>query len=172
MISMQIQNAQAVEAALKKFESKISKKIVREAVKDAWTPLLKLSKSNARNLSGTRRKGVKKVTRIGPRIAKALKLKPFRKQRPGQYGMYVAIDPNQADQFIVISKSGQRNYIPAAIEYGHAFPGRGQGPGGHAPKDVEAKPFMRPALDATLPKAPAIFKTHLMRAIREENMKR
>jgi hypothetical protein len=67
-----------------------------------------------------------------------------------------------------------RYYIPVAIEYGHAFPGRGRASGGgkHPPKDVAAKPFLRPALDVTLPAAPKIFERHLVHAIHEENAKK
>jgi len=171
MIKMQIQNAQAVQNAMNAFEKKISKKIVKQGVKAAWTPLLKRAKANARALDSGKTKQ-KKSQRMGHRIAVALVLQAFKRQRPGQYGMHVRINPKKAGQFVVVSpKTGNRNYIPAAIEYGHAAPGRGKGPGGGAPKDVAARPFMRPALDATLPNAPKIFERHLVTAIAEENAK-
>jgi hypothetical protein len=40
----------------------------------------------------------------------------------------------------------KRYFIPSAIEYGHAFPGKGGKKGGL--KDVPAKPFARPAYEA------------------------
>ena len=102
---------------------------------------------------------------MGALIARKLQLRTFRRQKKGQYGMLVRIRPG-VDEFVVVSKSGRRGYIPAAIEYGHAFPYRG---GKGAAKDVAARPFMRPALDVTLPNAPKIFKRHLVHAIHEEN---
>jgi len=191
MIQMQIKNAQLIQNALNAFSKKISQKVVKQGVKAAWTPLLKRAKTNARNLSSSKRKGTKKSTRIGNRIAKALVLKPFRKQKPGQYGMKVLIDSDKAGQFYSFSmgantqlrwssnietrrvqrkigKTTGQYFIPVAIEYGHAFPGKG----GSGSKDVAGKPFMRPALDVTLPNAPKIFERHLVHAIHEENAKR
>jgi len=172
MIQMQIKNAQLIQNALNAFSKKISQKVVKQGVKDCWTPLLKRAKANARALDRGRTKQ-KKSKRMGHLIAVALILQPFKRQRPGEYGMKVWINPKKAEQFIVTSpRTGNRNYIPAAIEYGHAFPGKGMGPGGGAPKDVAAKPFLRPALDVTLPHAPKIFEKHLVHAIHEENAKR
>ena len=172
MVKIQIENAQAVQNAVNAFTRKVSTKIVRKGVRAAWTPLLKRAKANARALDRGRTKQ-KKSKRMGHLIAVALVLQPFKRQRPNQYGMKVWLNPKKAGQFIVDSpRTGNRNFIPAAIEYGHAFPGRGAGPGGGAPKDVAAKPFMRPALDVTLPAAPKIFERHLVHAIHEENAKR
>jgi len=171
-IQYKIENAQEVQDALNAFERKISQKIVKQATKAAWTPLLKQIKKNARALDQGKTEQ-KKSKRMGHRIAVAMVLQPFRKQKSGSYGMKIWIDPKVAGQFVEEStRTGNRNYIPAAIEYGHAFPGRGQGPGGNAPKDVAAKPFMRPALDATLPGAPAIFEGYLNTAIAGENAKK
>ena len=159
MIQMKIENARAVQNALNAFEKKISKKIVRQGVRAAWKPLLDRAKENARaNVGG----------KMGALIARSLQLRAFRRQKKGQYGMLVRIKSG-VDEFVVVSKSGQRAYIPAAIEHGHAFPFRG---GKGAAKDVAAKPFLRPALDVILPNAPAIFKKHLVHAIHEENARR
>lgn len=162
VIKMQVKNAQAVQNALNAFEKKIAKKIVRTGVRASWTPLLKRAKENARSKVGGD---------MGKLIARSLQLRAFKKQKRSQYGMLVRIKKG-VDEFVVVSKSGQRNFIPAAIEYGHAFPYHGKGPGGGAPKDVAAISYLRSALDITLPKAPMIFRTHLVRAIREENMKK
>ena len=159
MIKMQIENAQAVQNALNAFEKKVSKKIVRQGVRAAWKPLLDRAKENARSSVGGE---------MGALIARSMQLRAFRRQKSGSYGILVRIKAG-VDEFVVVSKSGQRAYIPSAIEYGHAFPGRG---GKGAPKDVAAKPFLRPALDVTLPNAPKIFEQHLVKAIAEENAKR
>lgn len=159
MISMQVDNAKLVQDALDRFEKKVSKKIVRQGVREAWKPLRDRAKANARNNVGGK---------MGRLIASKIQLRAWRRQKRGQYAMMVRIKSG-IDEFVHISKDGNRAYIPSAIEYGHAFPYRG---GRGAGKDVAARPYMRPALDASLPNAPNIFKKHLIRAIREENMKR
>ena len=186
MIKMQIQNAQLVQNALNAFAKKISQKVVKQGVRAAWTPLLKKARTNAKaNIGG----------KEGGKIAKALKLRVFKKQKKGNYGMHVSMSYYQGDVYYVTGahsklkwssnietkktsyKPGReegRYYIPVALEYGHAKPGRGRWSGGgkHPPKDVAAQPFLRPALDATLPNAPKIFERHLVHAIHEENAKR
>jgi phage gpG-like protein len=158
-IIMQIENAQAVQNALDSFEKKISKKIVRQGVRASWKPLLDRSKENARNFI---------CGRMGKLIASKLQLRAWRRQKRGQYAMLVRIKPG-VDEFVSISKSGNRAFIPVALEYGHAFPYHG---GRGAAKDVPARPFMRPALDYALPNAPKIFEQHLNQAIEEENRKK
>ena len=182
MIQMKIENARAVQDALNAFEKKISKKIVRQGVRAAWKPLLDRAKANARaNVGGSE----------GGKIAKALKLRAFKKQKPGQYGMHVSMSFYGGDVYYITGAHSQlkwssdietkktsykpgrevgRYYIPSAIEYGHAFPGRGGGKS--APKDVAAMPFLRPAADAAVPNAPTIFAGHLDKAIAEENARR
>jgi len=180
MVRMQIKNAQLIQNALNAFEKKVSQKVVRQGVRAAWTPLLKKAKENAKaNVGG----------KEGGNISKAIKLRTFKKQKKGNYGMHVSIGPYGGDVYYIKGahskinvltgariKGGEsgRYYIPVAIEYGHAFPGRGRESGGgkHPPKDVAAKPFMRPALDVTLPHAPKIFEKYLVHAIHEENAKR
>ncbi len=158
-LAVKIQNAKAVQNALDAFEKKVAKKIVRQGVRACWKPLLDRAKANARARVGGK---------MGALIARKLQLRAFRKQKRGQYGMYVRIRPG-VDEFVHVSKSGKRAYIPAAIEYGHAGPHRG---GEGATKDVPAVPYMRPALDVTLPNALKIFQEHLEQAIREENAKK
>lgn len=173
MISMKIENAQAIQNALNKFENKIAKKIVRDGLKKSFKPVLKRIKVNARALDTGRKKGKKASQRIGHRIATALKMQPFRKQKKGSYGLKIWIPSKNAEQFIEISeRTGHRNYIPMAIEYGHAFPGRGLGGGRGAPKDVPAKSFMRKELDYARTEPINKFRQEIIRAIRKENMKR
>lgn len=159
IVNLKIENARQVQDALNKFEKKVAKKTVRQGVRAAWKPLLDRSKENARSNVGGK---------MGRLITSKLQLRAWRRQKRGQYAMMVRVKSG-IDEFVHVSKSGNRAYIPSAIEYGHAFPYHG---GKGASKDVAAMPFMRPALDVTLPKAPKIFKTFLIRAIREENKKR
>jgi hypothetical protein len=174
MISMQVDNARAVQNALNKFEDKISKKIVRDAIKTGMRPLLAEAKSNAKGLTGTRIKGVKKSQRMGSIIARSLTTQVIKssslRRTYGRdaWGQRIWPKKGSDELFAVNSKSGKRYYIPAAIEYGHAFPGRG----GSGAKDVPAKPFIRPAWERHKALIPRIFKQHIIRAIRQENMKR
>lgn len=172
-IHVKIENARQVQDALNAFTNKVARKIVREGVKAAWTPLLRQAKLNARALDSGRTEK-KKAARMGHLIAASLVLKPAKKQRPESYAMMVRIKKDYPQEFLQISeRTGRRAFIPVAIEYGHAFPGRGLGGAGmKAPKDVAARPYMRKALDAVLPNAPKIFEKHLDDAIREENGKK
>jgi hypothetical protein len=158
-IQIKIENARAVQNALDAFEKKVAKKVVRQGVRAAWKPLLNRTKENARSMVGGG---------MGSLIAKNTQLRAFKKQKRGQYGVLVRIKPG-IPEFVHISASGKRAYIPAAIEYGHARPGRG---GRGAAKDVAAIPFQRKALAVSLPNAPKIFAAHLERAIVEENAKK
>lgn len=173
-IQIKLQNARAIQNALNAFEKKIAKKVVRQGVRAAWKPLLDRSKENAQSMVGGN---------MGKLIAKNLKLRVFNKKKKGQYGMHVSISSFDGDVYYVKGahtkinvETGERGkevgryYIPSSIEHGHAFPGRGGGKG--APKDVAARPFMRKALDVTLPNAPKIFEKYLVHAIREENAKK
>lgn len=158
-ITIQLKNAQAIQNALNAFEKKIATKVVRQGVRAAWKPLHGRAKENARSMvSGE----------MGKLLARNLQLRAFRRQKKGSYGMLVRLKSG-VDEFVHISATGQRAYIPAAIEYGHAAPYRG---GKGAAKDVAARPFMRKALDVTLPNAPKIFEKYLVHAIHEENAKK
>jgi len=137
----------------------VAKKIVRQAVRAAWKPLLDRAKENALSMVGGE---------MGRLLARHMTLRAFRRQKKGSYGVLVRIKPG-IDEFVHISTTGRRAYIPAAIEYGHAFPYKG---GKGSAKNVAARPFMRKALDVSLPNAPGIFAGHLDKAIAEENAKK
>ena len=171
MIKIQIDNADAIQNALNAFENKIAKKVVRQGVRAVWKPLLDRAKANARTAVGGN---------MGKLIAKNLQVRAFRRQKKGAYGVYVRVRPN-VPEFVSYAKgsfsslanrktTGQRAYIPVAIEYGHAFPYRGGGK--NPPKDVAARPFMRLALDVILPNAPKRFERYLINAINAENLKK
>ena len=179
MVQIQIENAQAIQNALNKFENKISKKVVRDGVTAILRPLLAEAKKNARAISTGRKKGVKKSQRMGSLIARHLVLQTInqkdlrRKYGRDAYGKRIWTRPGTdelfAQQAVALGGKYTRYYIPAAIEYGHAFPGRG---GKNAPKDVAAKPFIRPVWDKNKPHLPKAFERHLVHAIHEENAKR
>ena len=68
-----------------------------------------------------------------------------------KYGIRIAQKPD-VDEFVHISKTGERTYIPNAIEYGHAAPNDAGGIKVAAPI-----PFMRQAADRMFPKAEQKF---------------
>lgn len=80
---------------------------------------------------------------MGDLISKKTRVKAMKRMRSGSYGSQVYLAPEE--EFIYYTKDEYRFYIPFAIEYGHAFPGRGRGR--NAPKDVPANPFMAEAYE-------------------------
>jgi HK97 gp10 family phage protein len=171
MIELKLEGVFLLKSRLDSLTKKVQKKIVRKAVRESLKPILKSAKTNAKALSRGGGSGMAKL------IAKNIKEKAYKKQKRGQYAMYVGIETAKGAakkssgsakgfykfmeksietmSFVYITKSGRRYYIPTAIEYGHAFPGRGGRK--NAPKDVAARPFMRPAIDTNKQKAAKIF---------------
>lgn len=144
-----------MEAKLLSLERKVAKKIVRSAVRVGSKPMLTAAKANAQSIVGGS---------MGAAISAALIIRAFKKQKPGQYGLHVMHKPNVA-KFVYRTKSGQFYYIPYAIEYGHAAPGRG---GKNAPKDVPPRAYMRTAFDATKGSSRRIIHTEMIGGIERE----
>ncbi len=127
MISIRLEGADILERKLKALEAKTAKKIVRKAVRAGAKPVLQAAKANAANMVGGT---------MGRLIKKNIKIRAFRKQRRGSFGVGIQTAPD-VPEFIHINKGdGKRQYIPAAIEYGH--------------DNVPAIPFMRKAADEKL----------------------
>ncbi|MCP4567637.1 MAG: hypothetical protein GY841_08665 [FCB group bacterium] len=121
----------------------IARRGVRAGGKDHILPEVK---KNAQSMVGGK---------TGARLRVASELKPWpAKYQKGGYGMGVQLDADFNEPFLHITKDGKRYYIPFAIEYGHAYPGRGGG--SSPPKDVAPVPFMRKAYDSQ--KRPAVDK--------------
>ena len=139
MISMTIQGAKELERKLATLEPKIAKKVVRKAVRIAAKITQQATKANARAMVGGN---------MGSVIAKNTVVRAFKRQRRGQFGVSVRLRPD-VGEFIATSKAGKKNYIPSAIEYGHAAPGDG----GSGTKIVAATPFMRGAFESTKERA-------------------
>ena len=147
--SVQITGAKEIEAKLLSLERKFARTIVKDALREGANHLMKAMKGRARTIG-------KGQTGMGKRIANALAVRVWRRQYRGVYGLGIRLkrDPAfvgyaQGSASSLKSKKlvqGRRYFIPTAIEYGHAFPGRGGRKG--APKDVPARPFARPAIDA------------------------
>lgn len=146
---VQVTGAKEIEAKLKTIEKKFARDIVKGALKEGADYLTRALKTAAASVG-------KGETGMGRRIADALMVRAWKRQYRGIYGMGIRLkrDPAfvgyaQGSASSLESKKlvqGRRYFIPTAIEYGHAFPGRGGKKGG--PKDVPAKPFARKTIDA------------------------
>lgn len=128
---MKVKGLKELEAKLKRLEKKDAKKAVRKGVRAAQNIAKKEAKKNALSMIGGE---------MGAKIASALKVKAINKQKKGYYALQVGIDPARAEEFIHVTKSGIRYYIPTAIEYGHRKEGGGT---------VPAIPAMKKASDDT-----------------------
>ena len=161
-VALEIEGADRLAKQLSWLETNMQQKILRKAVRAGLKPVLAAAQSGARGMVGGE---------MGNKIADNLILKPFRKARPGTYGMHMMIKP-KVPEFVHIAKrsrhKGGRTYIPAAIEFGHIMAGAaawGMAPGqrakGHAlgpgmvveENKVAPIPFMRTAADVRLPGA-------------------
>lgn len=159
-VGFQVIGAEDLEKKLQGLGAKVAGKVVRPALRAGAKVVQAAAKSSAVSVVGGK---------MGGQIAKAIKVRANvqgpgrkRKRRRGEYTISVAIIPQTGkDELVYLTKGsasslethrlvgGYRYFIPSAIEYGHAFPGRGgKGvSGAKPPKDVAARPFMRPAFD-------------------------
>lgn len=150
MISMQLEGGKELERKLKGLETKVSRKIVRRAVRAAQRPVLNAMKANARAMVGGH---------MGGLIASNIVLRAQKKQRRGSYAMNVRLKSESEGapaEFIHITKEGKQHYIPAAIEFGH----------GPAKEDV-AISFGRSAADSTRNESLRILKEELKKGIEQ-----
>jgi len=151
LMEMKLEGADALERKLTTLPAKVGKKIVRTAVRKAGNVILAAAKSKARqNVTG----------QMGGLIAKFLVLRNQKKQRKGSFGMSVFISEKGNPQFVHVTQTGVRHYIPSAIEYGH---GRN--------KEQAARPFMRPAFLQNQHKAEKVLLTGLRIDIEAEAAK-
>lgn len=178
MLELKLEGVDLLNRRLSALTRKVQKKIIRKAVRESLKPILRDARRNAKTIVGGN---------MGTTISKNLASAPFRRQKRGQYGMRVYIKPlskimkskassrsakgffammEAATSFVYVTKSGKRYFIPSAIEYGHAFPGKGGGKS----KDVPARPFMRPAVDSNKNQAIMVFSRVMHDEIEREAM--
>ncbi len=120
-----------LERKLLKMEKSKAKNIVRKASRVAQRVTLKEAKANAVSMVGGE---------MGNKISGALQVKAARRQKPGEYRTNVEIDAKRADEFVHNTESGERYFIPTAIEYGHVTTNGGK---------VPPIPYMRTAAEKT-----------------------
>lgn len=158
-IGIRIENAAQMEKRLLLMEPKVARKLVRSTLRNAARPIHARAKTNAVSIVGGQ---------MGSAIASSLKLRAKKKRRRGEFGVSVSFDTSKHPELVYQSGS-QQYFVPAAVEYGHALPGRGGGK--NPPKDVAAMPFLRPAFDSESPRAATVFETELRQVIDEAWMR-
>ena len=133
---------------LKAMETKVAKTIVRRVTRTAAKNTLKEVKLNAlRMVNGE----------MGETLFHNAKIFTFKHQRRGSFGVQIGMDPKE-EKFIHYSKSGKRNYIPSAIEYGH--------------DDARPIPFIRSAWEKTRKQDIRIMAKRFKQEIEKEALKR
>lgn len=145
--SLRITGLKEIDRKLISLGKKAAGKIVRPALRSSAKFMQKAEKSSVKSLVGGQ---------MGALIARNIIIRALKKRR-GTSAVRTLINP-KADGLLHFSRgsssdigtkkqsTGKRYYIPSAIEYGHAYPGRGGG--GSPPKDVPPKPAFRRAFDA------------------------
>ena len=166
MIHATIEGGKEIEKRLMSLERKVAQKIVKSAARTAFKPTLAVAKSNAGGIIGGR---------LGALIAKSLKIytRSRRSLRRGEWGLTIRDKPDTPGLIYYTKGSfsslatkkttGQRYHLPSAVEYGHAFPGRGGRRG--APKDVSPTRFLKPAFDSTKGRATQIVANEIRAGI-------
>ena len=131
--SIDIRGLKELDQKMKSLDIRVTKKVVRIAVKRGANIILQQSKSNAVSMVGGD---------MGNLIAKNLVARVFKKRRRGSYGVAVRLKSGGMG-LIWITQDGTREYIPAAIEFGHEGGWQQENP-----TFVPAIPFMRAAFDS------------------------
>ena len=165
MIHVAIEGGKEIERRLAGLERKVAQQIVKKAARTAFKPTLAAARANALSLVGGR---------MGARIAKALKIYTMDRRflRRGEWGLTIREKSSEGllyytkgsmSSLVTRRTTGRRYHIPTAIEYGHAFPGRGGRK--NAPKDVAPRRFMKPAFDSTKERASRVAANEIKRGI-------
>jgi hypothetical protein len=145
-LGIKVEGVDEIVKALDSFAGKTQKKIVRKGVRGGAKVLQKEVARNALKIGATS-KGDDDIDMM-ELIASKIKVKAWKRQKDGAYGVGVILDHDK--RFIHIAKksyspkvagagrSKNRSYIPTAIEYGHIKPDGSFVPG---------RSFMRKAFD-------------------------
>jgi len=153
-----------IERALERLTKAEADKVVLAALKKAAKPIRNKAKLNALSMVGTharvrtikrgKNKGTTKLLggeaqrlsgTFAGKLRKSIVTRAQKKSSRaiGEMGVNVIIDKKYNKDFVDVSKGGTRNYIPAAIEFGHNLVFFGNPTG----RRVAPIPFMRNAYD-------------------------
>lgn len=133
-MDIQITGWRELDAKLRALSGPTVQRIAKPALQAGAAVLEIAAKTHANTIPGV----------MGAQIARAIGQRRIRQLRDGGFSVAVAVDPKgqYESEFVHVTQAGARQYIPAAIEYGHAAPYDARGP-----KIVAAIPYMRPAYD-------------------------
>lgn len=141
---MTIKGADELDRKLSQMEPKIAKKHMAKALRAGAKLVLQATRARVPVLTGALKQSL--AVRVGKR-------KRGRKEQSIQ----VLIDTKKVPELVTIGKDGKRYFYPAAIEYGT--------------RRMAAKPFMRPAFDASKMEALNATMIALRNAIDQEATK-
>jgi hypothetical protein len=143
------------DAKLARLETKVAKKIVKDATRGGAKNTLKKIKSNAKSMVGGN---------MGALLAKHAKIIVFKHQRRGSWGVQIGMKSGvpEFDYWPIGTSSslssrkttGKKSYIPAAIEYGHG--------------NATPIPYIRAAWSATKSRAVKKMASELKQGIERE----
>lgn len=147
MPDMQVLGLKELDAMLGRLPQAAAKRIVRKAVKRGAAGVRKAARTNARAMVGGA---------MGHAISKSIATGSGKAVRGG---FSVRVGPRSEDneRFATVSAAGRRNYIPAALEYGH--------------DNAPAVPFFRKAWDATREQAVDVIASEMWAGLRAEAAK-
>ncbi len=154
MMAVQFEDKKVL-AKMKRMETTVVQKAVRKGVRAGRKDTLAKARDNAARLEG-------EGTGMAEKIASSLKLMVTGKRKlhaSDAYAIEVGFDTKKVPELI-----DKKNFIPFAIEYGHAGPGQG----GTKTKVAAPKPFMRPAHEATKAKSIDVAKRVIARELKKE----
>ena len=152
-VSAKLIGAEKLEKTLLALEKKESVKAVNAGLRAGGKIFQNAVKASARSKVGGE---------LGKDIARAIIVRAKKKKRKGEKAIGVQISSKFNDKFVEISKGGNRNYTPNAVEFGHAAPGKG----GSGAKVVPPNPFMRPAVANSKTAAVAVILRTMWNKIR------
>ena len=141
--SMRLEGASDLERKLKRLEAKVAKKIVRRAVRDGAKVIMAETKARCPVDTG--------------RLKRSFAIRASKGKR-SFFGVAVFPSVKKEPDLVSHSKDGTRQYYPAVVEYGTSR--------------RAARPFMRPAFDATKYKAAQKTIDVMNREIQAEARKR
>ena len=149
--------------ALHKLPDAVHQKVAKAGLRPAANIVLAKARANVRARPGGS---------LGATIARYLHLRVFANPWTDWKGMVVEVGHRGNDELVVMSKSGQRNYLPAAIEYGHRGPGQGgKGSRGRPNPNAMVAPayaYMRNAYESTREQAIAMAETTILKGVQRE----
>jgi hypothetical protein len=171
LLDIKVTGANEIEKLLRQLERKEAANAVRKGTRETQKETILVdAQNNVNSLVGGS---------MGSAIAKNLVVRAMTKLLKFNYGHKVII--KETDAFVYESKNtGTRYYIPFAIEYGHAFPGRGSGvymakgmsekrakQKASGNKDVAPIQFMRKAFEANRKKAVDVLRDKVLRHLED-----